>query len=113
MKTEIAVCTNEELAVIFSAHMFCKFKYAGSAGIVRELGGISYGWNAIDKNTGETFKLDKCKLMLTPLFQITDEHLLLIAKIHSGFKDVELKDCRTFSTVHTGNRKIVYYFPDN
>ncbi len=69
---------------IFSLHFGCKFRYEGSIGTIREIGGITANWGIIDKITKEEFRVDKSTLILSPILDLTDVHLHKIAKMYGG-----------------------------
>jgi len=80
--------SNELRVQIFGAYLFNHFRYEGSINTIRVIGGISRGWSIIDDVDKEKYRVDKCKLILTPLNLLTHEHAIAIAKI-AGYEDCE------------------------
>lgn len=66
------------------SYLWCSFRYAGSFDVQRIVGGNTRGWGVIDDNTAESFAVDKCQLLLTPLSAISDEHAVDVARICFG-----------------------------
>lgn len=75
--------TNEEIARIFLLYWQQPFVYDGSFSIQRVVAGITKGWNIIDDNEpagSSSYRVDKCKLILTTLEDMSDENALDICK---------------------------------
>ncbi len=68
-------------AQITGAYLGCQFRYSGSIGKIRTMGGVARTLNLIDYDTQETFHTGRCQLILTPLSEITDEDAIDVAKL--------------------------------
>ena len=74
--------TNEYRCKIFAAHLGCNFRYAGSIANIRKLAGINRRYSVEEEApTGDSYRIDRCQLILTPLSEISDEHARGIARI--------------------------------
>lgn len=65
---------------IAASYWGAEFIYSGSIGTVRRMGGISENHNLIDYPKTDTFRVDRCQLILTPLSKISDEDAVEVGK---------------------------------
>jgi hypothetical protein len=81
--------TNEEITRVFAMYMPCEFMYEEE---INNLVAVGNGWIYSDEadESGEgVFGTEDCKLLLTPLSAITDEHAVELVEIINGEKILE------------------------
>jgi hypothetical protein len=72
----------EELLMIFHAYSRSQFTYNGSTGTVRQMAGINRRYMVEEEApTGDTYRIDKCQLLLKKLEDISDSDCIEVAKI--------------------------------
>lgn len=106
-------------ARVFLMYWGQEFVYSGSFGTRRKVAGITRGWDIKDDTIdSDSYRVDKCTLILTHFANISEEHLIQVARMEGlanpvitrGFDFTVINDdsyCLTIS--HNGSVHLTKY----